>query len=173
MSASTMHRTRPAPRASRVRSMPRQVATPRPAFESGPLFPVFELADNVRGCLAVLRAALPGNESHLSGNDASAHQVALLALSEQLAEAFECASALEGGRPALARAAEVLMYARNLADCLERALWHACVGREDTAGDCRVRAGDVAGTCCVIEEHLVEALALLRQPSQAAEGGAA
>jgi hypothetical protein len=34
-------------------------------------------------------------------------------------------------------------------------------------------AGDVAGTCALIEEHLTEALALLRGQAPGAKGGAA
>jgi hypothetical protein len=173
MSASTMHRIRPAPSASGARTLPRQGAARAPRVPSVRLEPLHELVDNVCGCLAVLRAALPGDEVQLSGQEASAYQVAALALSETLAEAWDLSGQVQGPPATVGRVGQVLMYADSLSGCLDSALWHACVGREGTAGDCHVRAGDVARTCALIEEFLVEALALLGQPAQGEKGGAA
>lgn len=135
--------------------------------------PLIELIQNVRACLVVMRAALPGEFKRLSEAEASGHQVATLALHESLDEAEDLAN-LGGLRvDGAKRVQDLLMYARNLMACLETALWHVCAGREDSEDEASLTAGDVAGTCALIEEYLVEVVVALGGPAPGAKGGAA
>lgn len=146
-------------------SAPRLVAPSQPN-------PLHELLGNVCGCLVVMRTALPGQHTQLTEGEASLHQVSARSMGEFLKEAADLAGSEPGPVGAMNRVRDLLMFSGNLVALLEAALWHVCDGRSDTDAEASLTGGDVAGTCALLEEHLAEAMALLRSPAPGAEGGA-